>query len=178
MCPRLTTIAMASLGVLTPCFLVDMDTSLSAHTRDFLHIFAETALTANYLAAGVVCALSTNSPLLLEAARDSFLPLDSCGAKPDISLRFWVDGGDSPGPPWPKPYLRGLDDMVFAGFDDKSSLIADLANRKVLGRFSAAIANDTKYWRTTIFPMPLRSSPDRSALSNCTLRALPWRKRV
>ena len=68
---------------------------------------------------------------------------------------FWVDGGDSPGPPWPKPYLRGLDDMVFAGFDAKSSLIADLANRKVLGRFSAAIANDTKYWRTTIFPMLL-----------------------
>ncbi len=142
-------------GVLTPCFLADMDPSVSAHTRDFLHIFAETALTANYLAAGAVCALSTNSPLLLDAARESFLPLDSSGPKPDISLRFWVDGCDSPGPPWPKPYLRGLDDMVFAGFDAKNSLIADLANRKVLGRFSAAMANDTKYWRTTIFPMLL-----------------------
>ena len=58
-------------------------------------------------------------------------------------------------PPWPKPYLRGLDDMVFAGFDARSSLLADLAARNVIGRFSAAMARDTKYWRSTIFPMLL-----------------------
>ncbi len=132
-----------------------MAPSLTAPPQDFLHIFAETPLTANYLAAGAVCALSTNSPSLLEAARQSFLPLDSNTAKPEISLRLWVDSGDSTGPPWPKPYLRGLDDMVFAGFDARSSLLADLAARNVIGRFSAAMARDTKYWRSTIFPMLL-----------------------
>jgi hypothetical protein len=132
-----------------------MAPSLSAHTRDFLHIFAETPLTAHYLAAGAVCALSTNSPFLVEALRESFLPLTTHPAKPDISLRLWVDGADSPGPPWPKPYLRGLDNLVFAGFDAKSSLLADLATRTVVGRFSAGMASDTNYWRTTILPMLL-----------------------
>ena len=90
-----------------------MAPSLTAPPQDFLHIFAETPLMANYLAAGAVCALSTNSPSVLEAARQSFLPLDSNTAKPEISLRLWVDSGDSTGPPWPKPYLRGLGDWCF-----------------------------------------------------------------
>lgn len=66
---------------------------------------------------------------------------------------MWVDDRDNSQPPWPKPYVRGLDHMVYVGFDSKSSLLADLASRKVIGRVASGMALDVRYWKTTIFPM-------------------------
>ncbi len=122
---------------------------------DFLHKHAETPLCENYTAAGVVCSLSTNCDLILEAARGSFLPAEATSGSADFSLRFWVDDTDIAPPPWPKPYVRGLDHLVFAGFDSRSSLLADLRTRRVIGRFSAAMATDTAHWKMVIFPMLL-----------------------
>jgi len=51
--------------------------------------------------------------------------------------------------------VRGLNHLVFAGFDTGSSMLADLRTRRVIGRFSAGMAADTAYWRTVIFPMLL-----------------------
>jgi hypothetical protein len=123
--------------------------------RDFLHKDAETLLCERYMAAGAVCSFSTNCEQLLEAARDTFLPVTATAVPVDFSIRFWVDNTDLAQPPWPKPYVRGLDHLVFAGFDVGSSMIADLRTRRVIGRFSAGIAADTTYWRTVIFPMLL-----------------------
>jgi hypothetical protein len=123
--------------------------------QDFLHKDAETKLCEHYMAAGAVCSLSTNSEQLLEAARDTFLPIELPRAPVNFSLRFWVDGGDAPQKSWPKPYVRGLDHLVFAGFDAYSSMLADLRTRRVIGRFSTAMASDTRYWKTVIFPMLL-----------------------
>jgi hypothetical protein len=122
---------------------------------DFLHKHAETPLLETYIAAGAVCSLSTNSTLLHEAARESFLPAGVAPGPTDLSIRFWVDDADAGQPPWPKPYVRGLDHLVFAGFDSGSSMIADLRTRRVIGRFSAGMAADSTYWRTVIFPMLL-----------------------
>jgi hypothetical protein len=123
--------------------------------RDFLHKDAETLLCERYMAAGAVCSFSTNCEQLLEAARDSFLPVIQPAVTDDFSIRFWVDNTDLAQPPWPKPYVRGLDHLVFAGFDVGSSMIADLRTRRVIGRFSAGIAADTTYWRTVVLPMVL-----------------------
>lgn len=82
-------------------------------------------------------------------------PMSPSPASVDRSLRVWIDSADPMQAPWPKPYVRGLDHMVFLGFDSGSSMLADLRMRRVIGRFSAGMAADTAYWRTVIFPMLL-----------------------
>ena len=122
-------------------------------SRDFLHKHAETPLCEHYSAAGAVCSLSTNSRQLLDTARGSFLPVELFSGPVDFQLRLWVDEADSAQPPWPNPYVRGIDHCVFLGFDSGSSMLADLHTRRVIGRFSAAMAGNSAYWRTVIFPM-------------------------
>jgi hypothetical protein len=117
------------------------------------------------MSAGAVCSLATNNERLLESARRSFEPIPAPDSPVDFSMRFWVEGEgnpqqtfrqqERPEQKWPNPYVRGLDHLVFAGFDARSSLLADLHARHVIGRFSAAMASDTGYWKTTIFPMLL-----------------------
>ena len=120
---------------------------------DFLCQDAATPLCEVYNAAGAVCRFSTNCEPLLEAARESFLPVQGPTVSVDFSVRFWVDPINSALTPWPKPYVRGLNHLVFAGFDSGSSMLADLRARRVIGRFSAAIGNDRSYWKTVVFPV-------------------------
>lgn len=127
----------------------------SPDTRcDFLNKHAQTPLREYYIAGGAACSLSTNSEQILESARGSFLPLGRPESI-DFSMRFWVDGRDDDQAPWPKPYVRGLDHLVFAGFSVRSSALADLYTRRVIGRFSTTMAADRGYWRTVIFPILL-----------------------
>jgi hypothetical protein len=123
--------------------------------RDFLHKDAETPLCEHYMAAGAVCSLSTNCEQLLVAARHTFLPAELPPDSVDFSLRLWVDDADRAQPPWPKPYVRGLDHLVFLGVDTRSSMLADLRTRRVIGRVSAAMATDSTHWKRIIFPMLL-----------------------
>jgi hypothetical protein len=122
---------------------------------DFLRKDAETPLCEHYMAAGAVCSFSTNYEQLLEAARRTFPPAESRPGSADFSVRFWVDSTDTAQPPWPKPYVRGLDHLVFVGLDARSSMLANLRTRRVIGRFSDAMASETTYWRMVIFPMML-----------------------
>jgi hypothetical protein len=122
---------------------------------DFLCQDAATPLYELYTIGGAICSFSTNWEPLLEAARESFLPVEAPTAPVDISVRFWVDHTDSTPLPWPKPYVRGLNHLVFAGFDSGSSMLADLRARRVIGRFSAGAANDRVFWRMVVFPVLL-----------------------
>src|SRR5579872_107364 len=122
---------------------------------DFLCKDAATPLCENYTAAGAVCSFSTNSEALLEAARESFLPVEVPPVSPDFSIRFWVDHDKRIQPPWPKPYVRALNHLVFAGFDSESSMLAELRTQRVIGRFSSGMAVDRSYWKTIIFPILL-----------------------
>jgi hypothetical protein len=124
-------------------------------TADFLCKDAQTPLCEHYTAGGVVCSFSTNCDALLEAARESFLPIETPPISVDFSIRFWVDSTNPSQPPWPKPYVRGLGHLAFAGFDCRSSMLADLRTHRVIGRFSAGMAADRAYWKTVIFPMLL-----------------------
>jgi len=122
---------------------------------DFLCQDAATPLCEFYTTAGAVCSLTTNCEPLLEAARESFLPVEEPIGSVDFSVRFWVDYTNSAPQPWPKPRVRGLEHLVFAGFDSGSSMLADLRGRRVIGRFSAPIGNDRSYWKTVVFPVLL-----------------------
>ncbi|HXO30969.1 MAG TPA: hypothetical protein VN901_01305 [Candidatus Acidoferrales bacterium] len=122
---------------------------------DFLCQDAATPLLEHYTVAGAVCSFSTNCEAILEAARESFLPVGTPPLAVDFSVRFWVDHTHSAQPPWPKPYVRGLNHLVFAGFDSGSSMLADPRTRRVIGRFSASMAADHSYWKTVIFPILL-----------------------
>lgn len=120
---------------------------------DFLQIDAPTPLCEQYVIGGAICELSTNRQELLDAARQSFLPVAEPAASLDFSLKFWVDSAGKGSPPWPQPYVRGLDHMVYAGFDERNSMLVNLRNRRVMGRFSADMGSDGAYWRNVIFPI-------------------------
>ena len=118
---------------------------------DFLKRDAETPLRRRYLAAGAIFEISTNFEPILDVAQETFAWLMESPAV-DCALRFWVDPSASAGPPWPKPYFRGLDHLVFAGFGPQNSLLADLRSRRVVGRFGLAMGADRAYWKAVIFP--------------------------
>jgi len=119
---------------------------------DFLRKGAETPLVEHYLMAGVPGAISTNSESILAAARRCFSRAASPSREPKLRLRFWVDPEGSSQPPWPKPFFRGLDHFVFAGYDNQNSILINLQSRRAIGRFSPAMAADEARWRTVIFP--------------------------
>ncbi len=119
----------------------------------FLHNDVETRLCERYMTPGARWILTTNCKGILEAARRTFPRDNFAETSVDVSLRIWVDEDDSAQPPWPKPYARGIGDLVFAGFDTRSSLLANLRTRRVIGRFSRGMASDSSYWKTVIFPM-------------------------
>jgi len=90
---------------------------------------------------------------MLVAARKSFSPVKIAPPPADLTLRFWVDADDCTQQPWPKPYVRGLDELVFVGLNARSSILADLRKRRMIGRISPALADDSRYWRTVVFPI-------------------------
>jgi hypothetical protein len=49
----------------------------------------------------------------------------------------------------------GTGHLVFASFDEGSSVLADLRACRVIGRFSVGMAADVAYWQSVIFPMLL-----------------------
>ena len=122
---------------------------------DFLHKEAETKLCGYFVAAGAPCRLLTNSEAILESARETFLPLESPLGPIAFSVRFWVDETTPSQPPWPRPYVRGSSHLIFAGFDEVSSVLTNLRSRQIIGRFSPAMAADRSYYKSVIFPMLL-----------------------
>jgi len=122
---------------------------------DFLHTQAATPQVETYSAAGAAWRLSTNSESILKAAAESFLTASESYLPADLALRLWVDPQSQCRPPWPKPYVRGHEHLVYAGFAPGSSLVVDLRRRRVVGRLSAEFAADTQYWNRVVFPMLL-----------------------
>jgi energy-coupling factor transporter ATP-binding protein EcfA2 len=119
---------------------------------DILREAPPTPLGERYLAAGATLAIATNSECILEGARETFEPTAEPNVPAQVSMRLWVDSAARASPPWPAPYFRGLDHLVFAAFDFDNALLVDLRNRRVVGRFSPAMAADRAYWKRVIFP--------------------------
>src|SRR5262249_49252927 len=108
---------------------------------------AKTPLRANYLAAGVDLSIETNLAGILGIAQESFeQTLHTIGKKEDIRLRLWVDEKSIAGEGKTKAYFRGLGHLVFAGFDEKNSLLINLRARSAAGRFTRDLAGDVQFW--------------------------------
>ena len=120
---------------------------------DFLRKGAQTPLVEHYVMAGVPGSIATNSESILAAARGCFSPIANGAWEPRLHLRFWVDPRGSTQPPWPKPFFRGLDHLIFAGFDSQNSVLVDLASCRAIGRFSPAMGDHLVSWKTVIFPV-------------------------
>ena len=121
-------------------------------TGDFLRKGAVTPSIEHFNMAGVTAAIATNSPALLEAARDAFCPPPEGNPGPQMYWRLWSDPQGTTRTPWPKPYYRGLDHLIFAGLDSQSSILIDLQRRLAIGRLSPALAADQAYWTSVLFP--------------------------
>ena len=120
---------------------------------DFLRRHARTPLVEDFHVCGIPCRVLTNSESILRAARESFASTAAGLCEPRFTLRFWADADCRSSRPWPKPHLRGLEHLVYAGFDVGSFGAVDLLSRRIVGRFSPEMAADTSYWNRTIFPM-------------------------
>jgi hypothetical protein len=120
-------------------------------SRDFLHTDAETPLSGIFVVAGAVCKLSTNYPDILQAAHESFFPLESPRRQADFHLRFWVDTSAQSEPPWPKAHFRGLGQLIFGAFDSENAVLINRSARRAVGRFSPAMGADHSYWKRVIF---------------------------
>lgn len=121
---------------------------------DFLKARAETPLEGRYLAAGVPLLIMTNFEPILTLAQKSFeerIPSYREEMK-EVQLRFWVDDSPQPGIPKSKPFFRGLDHLVFAGFDSRNSLLINLRDLRGAGRFTPELASDAEFWETILFP--------------------------
>jgi hypothetical protein len=129
-----------------------MATAVAA-SNDFLKIEQETPLQRVFLVCGTEWRISTNSESVLQAASDCFLELEHPVAPPAVQAKFWVEPGSSEAADSSSPYVRGLDHLVFAGFDSRSSAVVDLSTLRIAGRFSTAIGADHDRWRSLIFPV-------------------------
>lgn len=119
---------------------------------DFLRKNASTPYSNSFSAAGVCVEVVTNSTEILRAAAETFdqaCPIQ----KPAVLMRLWDDGSCADEPRWPRPHLRGIDDLVYAGFDRGSFALIDLRSLTIIGRFSQSLASDVHYWGRVIFPM-------------------------
>ena len=120
---------------------------------DFFRRGAETPLHATVMTAGVHCRIRTNSSSILAAAQSSFLSCPTSSETPQISARLWIDNESRSQFPLPKPYVRGLDHLVFAAFDPSSSILVDLNKKHALGRFSRDLEFDSQFWKSIFFPI-------------------------
>jgi hypothetical protein len=120
---------------------------------DFLRMAVKTPLRANYQVAGIDLIIETNAAAIHGIAQDSFEQTwDALDKKEDIRLRFWVDEKSSADERKTEAYFQGLGHLVFAGFDEKNSLLINLRDRFAVGRFTPELANDAQFWKTILFP--------------------------
>ena len=105
-----------------------------------------------YIVAGAPFGVFTNSQDILATALSTFRQVAEPQAFPVLTMRLWVDITAQARPPWPQPYFRGLDHLVYAGFDRENSLLLDLRRRRAIGRFSPSMARDEDYWQRIVVP--------------------------
>ena len=144
---------------------------------DFLKKDVRTSLCATYLAAGVHLRIETNSESILQIAQQSFEQTrPDIRSRDEIRLRLWVEA-QRPCATRSKPYFRGLGNLVFSGFDDRSSLMINLRDRSGAGRFSPELAGDARFWKTVVFPSFLTVVGPSVGLTSLHCACVAWKGR-
>ena len=114
-----------------------------------------TNLEARFSVVGTTWLISSNSPEILAAAKETFPDAADSSAAIDLTVRLVVNPALVGKTPWPKPYFRGLDHLVYAAYDQNCSMLVDLLRRRVIGEFSPAMAVDRAYWKRVLLPVLL-----------------------
>lgn len=105
-------------------------------------------------AAGSRWGIRSNSAAVLQSAAKTFPSLSHRG-RVDLNLDLYVDTKAATQALWSVPHFRGRDHLVFAAYGTNDCVLVDLRRKRVIGRFSPAIAADTGYWKHVIFPILL-----------------------
>ena len=104
--------------------------------------------------AGSTWSVSTNAPEILYVFRQ-LVQSASFECEPDLSVSIHVNV-DSPSlPPWPEPYFRGHDHLVYAAYNEETSFLIDLLHRRVIATMSLGMAEDLEYWKRVLIPVLL-----------------------
>jgi hypothetical protein len=144
--------------------------------EDFLKKDVKTLLSASYIAAGVRLRLETNSDTVLGAARQIFEEAPSgLSADGEIRLRLWVEGGAKSDAPHARPYFRGLGDLVFCSFDDRSALLVNVRDRSGAGRLTEALSRDPRFWKIILFPSFLTVVGPAAGLTSIHCACVAWK---
>jgi len=141
---------------------------------DFLKKDVETPLCGCYLAAGVRLRIETNSESILAIARENLELSDNGHDREEVRLKLWVESEPSPYLET-KPYFRGLGHLVFSGYDDRSSLLIDLRNRCGAGRFTQGLAQNSRYWKSALFPSLLGIVGPSVGLTSLHSACVSWK---
>ncbi len=144
---------------------------------DFLKTSAATPLEGRYLVAGVQLSIMTNFEPILNAARNSFeaRTLSHRDEMQEVRLSFWVEDTPHPDMPESKPYFRGMDHLVFAGFDSRNSLLINLREHCGIGRFTPELASDEHFWGTILFPALLTMLGPSVGLASLHCACVAWK---
>ena len=144
---------------------------------DFLKTRAATPLEGRYLVAGVQLSIMTNFEPILNAARKSFeeRTLSHRDEIQEIRLCFWVEDTPHPDMPESKPYFRGMDHLVFAGFDSRNSLLINLREHCGIGRFTPELASDEHFWGAILFPALLTMLGPSVGLASVHCACVTWK---
>jgi hypothetical protein len=144
---------------------------------DFLKRDVKTPLCGYYFAAGIRLRIETNSESILEIACANLEPSNAdSDFTADVQLKLWVDDEISLHQKC-RPYFRGLGHFVFSGYDDRSSLLIDLRDRCGAGRFTKALAGDSAYWKTILFPSILGILGPSVGLTTLHSACVAWQGR-
>jgi len=143
-------------------------------TTDFLKREVHTPLCETFVVAGAAAEIRTNSESILAIAEQCFPRLQARPSVCELRMRLWADQDGASRPPWPLPYFRGLGRLIFGGFDSESSVIIDLASRRISGRFSTAMAADDHYWKRVIFPRLITGVGPAIAVTELHCACLSW----
>lgn len=157
----------------------DAEVEDPSHTtpRDFLKMCAQTPFFESFSSVGVLLSVVTNFEPLLGVAREFFGSFCEKTPRQEIRLRLWVDPSGHSGPPWPKPYFRGLDHLAYAGFDGQNSLLIDLRRHNAFGRFTPAMVADRAFWKKVIFPVLLSLLGSSLGLPELHCAGMAWEGR-
>ena len=110
---------------------------------------------ARFLVAGSVWVIAANAPEILAAARDTFQPADDTSRPIALKVSCFVDSELGAEKPWPQPHFRGLGHFVYAAYGAGGAMLIDLRQRRVISRFSPAMARDSSHWKRVILPILL-----------------------
>ncbi len=120
-----------------------MNTQSETTRRDPLRRFTPTPLVADSQVMGRTVRLETNSPAVLQNARQLFKRYgENADGKPEFVWKIVTEGGTNLRPPWPKMTAFSDGGLRFLNIGQRNFVAVDLESREAVGFLSDDLAKD------------------------------------